>query len=608
MKQGMLKKEPLNIAIIIIALIAAIIPLIVYMKKLVLTGASFDFWTGVTEHVDFFSFYKSRWLLCLTAAAFVVALFYIKKYLNNLKCQKLLIPLGLYFLFVFLSTSFSEYKNEAIWGFTDRYEGFFVIASYVALCFMCIFLINSVRELQVILRFLICSMVVICIIGISQFWSFDLIQSEFGKKLILPTMYEDLASVLKFTFPDHYIYSTLYNPNYVGSYFAMLLPICLSFFILSSSLKSKIIYGILVLLAFINAIGCLSSAGIVGVLVASLVLLVLSFKKALKNWPWLIGILVCFFITVFFMNLSPQNIILDAYGLSNSSTNQNAQIKNDVSPNDNKSHHLTDISSKGNELVLQFTSDQVYLSFDPNTSTFSFSDANRNVLTIETKPTDKEGVSQITFLDKQYKDLSAFIESQFMTIITPNLSFTVVITKDEGFKYYTPSRRIMDFVSAKSIGFEGYETIGSSRGYIWSRSIPVLKDTIFIGKGPDNFAIYFPQNDISAKIRYMGNINIVDKPHNMYIQMAINTGVLSLLSFLTLVLWYLGTSVRLYFNNEFKTSYAIYGIAFTAATVGYMITAIFNDSLVSVSPVFWIMLGSGIATNALYRKGLHKVV
>ena len=36
----------------------AIVPLIVYLKVVPLTGASFVFWTGQKENMDFFSYYK----------------------------------------------------------------------------------------------------------------------------------------------------------------------------------------------------------------------------------------------------------------------------------------------------------------------------------------------------------------------------------------------------------------------------------------------------------------------------------------------------------------------------------------------------------------------
>ncbi len=37
----------------------------------------------------------------------------------------------------------------------------------------------------------------------------------------------------------------------------------------------------------------------------------------------------------------------------------------------------------------------------------------------------------------------------------------------------------------------GYEKFASGRGFIWSRSIPLLKDSVFIGYGADTYPLIF---------------------------------------------------------------------------------------------------------------------
>jgi hypothetical protein len=53
-------------------LLLAIVPLIVYLKVVPLTGASFDLWTGQKENMDFFSYYKMVWILISSGLAVVV--------------------------------------------------------------------------------------------------------------------------------------------------------------------------------------------------------------------------------------------------------------------------------------------------------------------------------------------------------------------------------------------------------------------------------------------------------------------------------------------------------------------------------------------------------
>ena len=104
---------------------------------------------------------------------------------------------------------------------------------------------------------------------------------------------------------------------------------------------------------------------------------------------------------------------------------------------------------------------------------------------------------------------------------------------------------------AEAWGFEGKEKLGSSRGYIWSRSLPLLKNTLFLGFGPDTFPVYFPQHDYFAKMIFLGNpYNIVDKPHNVYLQTAINTGLISLIALLAMFGIYLLDCARLYYKRS----------------------------------------------------------
>ena len=140
----------------------------------------------------------------------------------------------------------------------------------------------------------------------------------------------------------------------------------------------------------------------------------------------------------------------------------------------------------------------------------------------------------------------------------------------------------------------------SNRGYIWSRTIPMLKDSIFIGYGPDNFTMVFPQED------YIGRFNtgttgmtnmVIDKPHNMYLQTAVNTGVISLLALLFMWAFYLFDCVKLYIKGNMNSFTEYIGAAIFISIMAYLVAGLFNDSVVSVAPLFWVLLGMGIAIN-----------
>lgn len=145
------------------------------------------------------------------------------------------------------------------------------------------------------------------------------------------------------------------------------------------------------------------------------------------------------------------------------------------------------------------------------------------------------------------------------------------------------------------LGFAGREQVGSARGFIWSRTLPLLLETMVLGYGPDTFALVFPQQDFAGKFLVYGTTDmVVDKAHNLFLQSAVNTGVLSALALLILFGSYLVTATRVYLKHPPGDGAEVVGVACLAGVAGYLVAAIFNDSVVSVAPVFWATLGLGL--------------
>ena len=88
----------------------------------------------------------------------------------------------------------------------------------------------------------------------------------------------------------------------------------------------------------------------------------------------------------------------------------------------------------------------------------------------------------------------------------------------------------------------------------------------------------------------------------MYLQIGVQTGVLSLIAFLVFYAIYFFQSLRLYLGGRFESFAAQAGVGIFIGTVGYMVCGISNDSMITVSPVFWTLIGIGFAANALARK------
>lgn len=95
---------------------------------------------------------------------------------------------------------------------------------------------------------------------------------------------------------------------------------------------------------------------------------------------------------------------------------------------------------------------------------------------------------------------------------------------------------------------------------------------------------------------------IVDKPHNLYLQIGINEGGVALLAFLVMMAAHLIDSFRLYALRREYDGQQIVGAAVALAIIGYLGAGFFNDSIVSVAPIFWVLFGVGVAVNQLNRR------
>lgn len=580
--------------------IITIVPLIVHLKVIPLTGASFDFWNGTKDNFDFFSYYKGVWLLISVAFAlfvYVARLFQSDPNLIKKELKLYYIAAGIYLLFIIGSTLTSNYQSVAISGFPDRYEGVYVLVAYILAFFITTSLVSNERSVKIMLGSLMTGAIVIGIIGLFQYLGYDLWKSDFGKSLVLPSQYMNIADKLEFQFQKHTIYVTMYHTDYVGSYMAMLFPLSFALFVVAKNKWFKLFTAFMTILMAINWLGCNSRAGMVGGALALLVFFISINKIIIKHWKYFgAGLIVAFAI---FLGL---NQISNGYlgsRVSSLAADAKSFIGLDKTTNgDSASIPLKDIKINGTQGSVVTSTETIC--FNYNNSQLMFSDGNNNPLESTYDTTN----GNITLKDPAYKDYALVAGEMGNNMVFKldkgdiHLLFDL---KQDGISLMDNKGKVVELKPVESWGFEGKELLGSSRGYIWSRSIPLLKNTILFGYGPDTFAAYFPQNDIFGKMyAYYGDMwQVVDKPHNLYLQIALNTGIISLLAFLILMGLYILKSIRIYIKSTYDDFISQAGVAVFAAIIGYLGAAFFNDSVVSVAPVFWVLLGLGVSINSI---------
>ncbi|KXS45968.1 MAG: O-antigen polymerase [Candidatus Frackibacter sp. T328-2] len=575
------------IYLIPLAFIIGVVPLIVFAKKISIEGVLVDYWS---KQIDFFSYYKMVWFLVATLVA--VGLFLIYFYRKKrLKETYYYLLIQVYAIFIILSTYYAGVKEVALWGFPDRYEGMFVLLAYLIVLFITINVVDFKKDIRFLIRVLFVSSTIISIIGIMQYVGFDIFTTLFGKKFILPTEMYNIIDKINIKFD--YIFATLYNPNYVGSYTAMLLPFAITLYIFTSSIRKQLILAIPTLLIFSNWLGSLSRAGMLGGIIGVGSLFLFLRREVFKRLKAILILGIGFMLVFTMMNyVSDGRLVNEVFSFGSE-----AQIAMQ-----GESGALEDIVINKDQLQIVTEEDRLEVKLIQDNK-LSF--VNKRGKKINYNLEADTGI--IKLKANRYKDykfqLGANKQILHLEYGKKKVEFRMTKKPEQGFWIIGFADKAYKTGKIEKWGFEGRERLGSGRGYIWSRSIPMLRDTIITGYGPDTYGLYFPQFDNVGKIITFNTTRIiVDKPHNMYLQIAINTGVISLLAVLLLFGSYIYSSIKLYWNREMNDFHSKVGLGILVGVVGYLVAGLFNDSVISVAPVFWTLLGMGISINLKLKK------
>jgi O-antigen ligase len=133
-------------------------------------------------------------------------------------------------------------------------------------------------------------------------------------------------------------------------------------------------------------------------------------------------------------------------------------------------------------------------------------------------------------------------------------------------------------------GGEVIDRVGSSRMYIWLRTIDLIQMRPLVGFGLENLGLAFHEYFFDDIINHWGRLVTPDKAHNEYLHIAVTSGIPSLMVYVTLVI----LVIKKGWTKLISTSI---GLGLVTAIIGYVFQAFFNISVVSVAYMFWIFLG-----------------
>lgn len=535
--------------------IIAIIPLLTRTKVIdftspLITNSSI----GSSVVGDVFTYYKYIFLVITTLVLLILFLYRTygigipigRSYIN--------IPIFILALFVTLSVLFAPYKSLALTGMYNRHEGAITYLCYFTLLFIAANLTYTKKMLNYVIYALYPITLVNAILGLIGFYGIELINYKFARAILFPSsITEDAIN------EGSRFITTINHGNYVSGIAVVLMVIFMMMFILDKNKSRLAANGILAVLSFAMMLSALARSGFLTFVIILPILVILLFRSSekVKSFTKLAVQLVIFaIIFVVMANYNPK-VWDESMGMfisENPFMKQEQAISN---------------SNIGSATLSQN-------SMDNN---------NNNVI-----------INKETAI--QYKN---FIANELNKVSFVSQAYAAP-AENEGSANTATEQFQLPQLPESRVG------AGSGRLFIWENTFDLIKQRPLVGYGLDTFVYHFPQNDPDKIANLETHTVIVDKPHNLYINILYGTGSVALIALLALLASHLLKGIKVIISEKLDNAYSNVFMSLFIGWLAYLVQAVFNDSVIGSAPIFWVIFGvSVVITNNLKHNGNNQL-
>ena len=566
-------------------LLATLQPLTAIGKKVAVWLADYPWFPNADYQYDFFMYGKMVVFLILVIWCLVILIDRTLIRHQSLNLMKCFIPLGVYAMLVIFSTIVSIDKALSLKGMWEQYETVWVLLAYLLIAFVTLQLIQNKKQAQILTGALSIGAGIQVLIGISQIFGNDFWNSGLGRMIISLGLDKSTDGTLNFQFADsirNKVYMSLYNPNYAGVYIVLLLPVTIAAVVQAKRKWQKIMLALVAVGLFVCLIGSGSKTGMAVVFALGMITAILFLPGRKK----VVAVLLCAAVSL---------MSWIAIGESGRTYVKKSLLRTVTKV---ETYKFQDIHADGQQVYFRYDDHEIWLDITE--------EKGENVLIA----TDSDGRLLPTVWDEEqecWKINEKPFRGAAYTITSQDGIYILCINKsgadwnfakkgmNGSYGYVTRFGKINTIEEAPAV-LKGYERALSGRGYIWGRTIPLLPKHLLLGSGPDTFILEFPQNDYVKRYNTSSSMyqEIPSKAHNMYLQTAVQTGVLSLICLLLFWGFYLKESICIYWIQK-KKDYI--GMACCFSVAGYLMMGVMNDSNLATAPLFWTILGLGWAVN-----------
>ncbi len=593
-------KRAFNWWLIPLILIVAIVPSIMRLAIKETHYPYYPWYAGSSQYADFSLAWKGYAIGVLGGVMFVCNIYLFAKLSKGEKIEfvKRYWPVFAYIILVLASALFALNKSAAYNGEYEQGEPIYVLLGYGMIALNVPLVVKGKKDLKAIFVAFLVGVFLVTAYGVLEACKIQPLEWNFVQHLTMSASQRRTGQI-QMRFEEGRVISTLFNPNYFGPYVALTFPIILTYLFVAKKVWKKLIVAVLCIFLLICLVFSGSKTGVIICSVVFFLMIIFAFKTwtgiVVRRWYFAVPVLLLIILAGklvmdYIPEADPQRIIdaltieEDGYDLKGIDTTGDC-----VKIVYNDSTFEFRFEEEDDETIVDVVE-------DGNTyETLILNNSNENTASFEIS--NGETVSATVFrYSKGYNGVAIFIGGK-------RLRFTNQV-KSGDYQFVNYYDCVDESIIYGGI-FKNYKKFASGRGYSWSQFLPVVAKYIVVGAGPDNypFAVYSVGDDYAYKINSYQEARVFSRPHNLFIQMWVNTGLLSLLMFLIFAGWYVVDCFKTYFNKKITERFEFIGLACMAGVLGFLGNGIANDSIPCVTPLYWVVLGCGIVINGMIKKG-----
>lgn len=569
----------------ILTVLICILPFITLSVTAPITDASRTaYFIGSSDYQDFEQLCREVFLWGIAVFALVYFIYerLCLKPRREMPLSKMMLTIfgcmGGYLLLGLLSTIFSDYPLEAWIGNYGLYEGYLALLAYrivfAAAWFWC--------DRDEVIEFVKKSLVVLAfVLGILA-----ILENTFGVCYYNLSLIQTLSQLTGKVSATDSAVLTFGNADYLGLYYAMLLPVLCGTITMDLKTSTLLIrIAATVLLAMALLLTHVFNAILFGFGTMAVYLLV---RLLRSNWMRVGKYIVTIVAVV--------AVVVGGCGFVNTRSGDTLTEKLEhtiVGVDAENTFRLLEVHVDGNTLTLENADTVLKVTAESE----SLSASNLTFVCNGTTVTPQESTDGVLFFAE---DALEYCQVEITSIgLAFDLGYQLqesdgakleTIRTSDGWQVVGIGNTILDDVPqvSDSRWLQTKYSYLNGRVFVWANTISELDDCIFLGHGTSTSIYYLEQNDLPALLNIFGQYALFNKPHNWYLQMAQDTGVLSAVLVIVALTVFFFCGIRL-FRKKYVWNPWQMGLWF--GLLAYAFCGVMNDSMIYHAPMFWFLFG-----------------